>query len=1172
VINSIGAIEGLIMVDRHESRNAMVIDIITANQIERMVTRNVSARSELWARGPRGISDDNIDPRRDLNELCGFPLTGEMTPFIYRSLFDREAIANRVVNILPRATWAMQPSVYEDEDADTDTPFEQDWEDLCKGLRNDSWFQDEEGNPVFMELMQADIVSGIGSFGIILLGFNDGLSLEQPVRGYQPTSDTVPLGTDAQYLGIELDPPVAPERTPDGQGGSFGGPPELDEDEVNPTLGDPKGSEPKDQTKDKIKLLFMQSYDQSLVEITQFESDKNDPRFGQPIMYRVTFNDPRNQYAGVGLPLATALVHWTRVIHVYDNRVTSKVFGVPRQQPVLNNIINIQKLSGAGPEAAWNGAFMALAYESNPQLGGDVQIDIDKVADASERFFNASQRFLVGEAMTIKTLAPQVVDLSPQIINQITLICIQIDVPMRKFMGSEQGELASGQDDGDWKESLKARQQHHCTPNIICLFVDRMITVGVLRPPKEGYSVKWPELETVDPKDAAAVATAVTNAISSYVSGGCDVLVGPLDFLTHVLGPNLGFDNEVVEEVMKNALKHLQEANPDVDPEDLVHGRQPQPEVDPNSAEGMASAGVPMPPMVPGGNGKPKPYVDPSKGKDSARSKKGKVSVKNSQAAQELAAFMGRVREYNTVMNADPYHDPKTGQFTTGPNGSAVKGRSQVGYTGAFGSAHDAMQGRKQESDRLKQTAQGKAQLKGITDTIGPEFAVKHPHIEFVPHPKKLNGDISGTHQWYENQRLAYKQIEDAAKRANQHLVDAQHTDRAVTLSKKFLDAAFQEYGKRVGKITAEAEKTALDSIAPKPSRSGKKLEEKVLVAGHVGQKHTYVQQQISKSKLQGYLMSQKFHPGYTVTPVSALPSQKELADTPEFTKAKKELRRHIAKHAIAVLASGWAGTKAVSRDAAEKAVAKGIELAFKHGVKLIASAVTKNDGYLQDELITNEEYAELSKQDKIVTNLALILYPYIMDYVFGSVANREFVPGEDCVNCGASMEKGDDGICNSCGKPYDKIVKNANPNHDPETGRFAAAETAMQHSQHAQQAEHTETAWDSAALHERAASAHDTASQVASHPSQQEFHAQVADAHRVRAKNLRNAHRVATMKHVGSHVMQGFGETYTGQDPMDAAIGVGKGLIRGIFNEEDELVGVENYDRSDDREDMEGN
>src|SRR5690606_18105798 len=81
----------------------------------------------------------------------------------------------------------------------------------------------------------------------------------------------------------------------------------------------------------RLELLYLKAYDESLVEISSYESDISNPRYGLPIMYRVTLNDPRLSSAGgAGLEATTRDIHWTRVIHIADNRMSSDVFGVPR--------------------------------------------------------------------------------------------------------------------------------------------------------------------------------------------------------------------------------------------------------------------------------------------------------------------------------------------------------------------------------------------------------------------------------------------------------------------------------------------------------------------------------------------------------------------------------------------------------------------------------------------------------------------------------------------------------------------------------------------------------------------------------------------------------------------------------------------------------------------------
>jgi hypothetical protein len=164
-----------------------------------------------------------LDPRRDINDECGYPATSNMTAERYRDLYDREAIAARVVDVLPEESWMIQPEVFETEDNEQETPFEKAWKELDNSLRGQSFYQDEKGSPVWEHLKRADKLSGVGAFGVILLGIDDGKDLREPIDGIN-------------------------ER------GEFSeSPPER-------------------------KLLYIRSFDESLVQITQYERDPTNPR------------------------------------------------------------------------------------------------------------------------------------------------------------------------------------------------------------------------------------------------------------------------------------------------------------------------------------------------------------------------------------------------------------------------------------------------------------------------------------------------------------------------------------------------------------------------------------------------------------------------------------------------------------------------------------------------------------------------------------------------------------------------------------------------------------------------------------------------------------------------------------------------------------------------------
>jgi uncharacterized protein len=463
-------------------------------KLEEIVSNVWQMRSEFYNKfmGGQGGFGDGL---QEYYERLGYPAAEGSSALVnlYRILYDRDAIANRVVQVLPRECWQVAPTVSEDESASNSTPFEKAWDVLSRQLRGArSWYKDEQGSPVWEYLFRGDVLSGIGTYGVILLGIDDGKLLEQPVEGAPkdgrptditgvskdiyggilPTQLEIPfesrMGTDAQYFNLTFSPARPPGR--------------------------------KDSTRAaNRRLLFLRCFDATLVQVVQYEADIFNPRFGQPLMYWITLNDPRQPHSGVGLPLATVRVHWSRVVHLADNLNSSEIFGFPRQQTVLNRLLDLQKLYGGSAEMYWRGAFPGLSIETLPQLGGDVNINIPKLRNMMSNYAAGLDRWIALMGMTAKSLAPQVVDPKSQIEVQLEAICIQIGCPVRVFKGSERGELASSQDDSSWNDRLAHRQQMYITPRIIVPFVDRLIMLGVLPEPGKGKArVKMLDAITVE--------------------------------------------------------------------------------------------------------------------------------------------------------------------------------------------------------------------------------------------------------------------------------------------------------------------------------------------------------------------------------------------------------------------------------------------------------------------------------------------------------------------------------------------------------------------------------------------------------------------------------------------------------------------------------------------------
>jgi uncharacterized protein len=445
-----------------------------------------------------------LDPRRDVHDSCGLT-KGPILLSVYQFLFEREAVAARVVECLPRESWQVDPVVYEDERGDKPTAWEEAWGALGAGLRGGrSWFAGGDAHPINEWLQRADVQCGIGQYGVILMGIDDGRELWEPadMRGVDPPANLV---TPTDGAKLPTNPGAAATR----------------------------------------QLRYLRVFPESLANIVERETDKASPRLGQPTMYELVFNSPYSN-AALSAPTGTATgvpqrVHWTRVVHVADNLESSELFGAPRMRPVYNNLYALMKLYHGSAEMYWMGAFPGIAITSNPQLqnSSGTRMPVEKLKDMMEAYFNDLQRWIALQGMDAKTLSPQVVSPRDQVDVQLEAICVKLGIPKRIFMGSERGELASSQDDASWNDRLRARQNGFITPRIIVPVVDHLIMLGCLPVPKLPLKVWWPDLDSQTAAEKAAVAVSRTTALGNYVAArekGADEGYGWFDFLTRVLG------------------------------------------------------------------------------------------------------------------------------------------------------------------------------------------------------------------------------------------------------------------------------------------------------------------------------------------------------------------------------------------------------------------------------------------------------------------------------------------------------------------------------------------------------------------------------------------------------------------------------------------------------------
>lgn len=404
-----------------------------------------------------------LDPRRDVNKECGYP--DQIDADDYKALFDRGDIATRIISLYPDETWNADPEIYETED-ESETEFETAWDEL------------EERLNLYSIWHRADILSGIGHYGILLLGLGDGLNLIAPANGINERGEKAGKVTN--------------------------------------------------------ELLYIRPFDESLLTVKTYQTDITNPRYGYPLIYNVILIDPGTQ-GSASVTQQNVEVHWSRIIHLADNRTNSEIYGMPRLKHVFNRVLDIRKIAGSSGEGYWKGAFPGLSLEAMPINGVFPELDIAETKKQMEAYMNKLQRYIALNGMTAKSLAPQVADPNPHVMMELKLIATALGVPWRVLIGSEQAQLASEQDSINWNRRVCRRREKYVNPYVIRPTCDRLIALGVL-PEPEQILIDWPDPNTPSETQRADIAGKQTTAMASYVSSGADNLMAPFHYFTLVLG------------------------------------------------------------------------------------------------------------------------------------------------------------------------------------------------------------------------------------------------------------------------------------------------------------------------------------------------------------------------------------------------------------------------------------------------------------------------------------------------------------------------------------------------------------------------------------------------------------------------------------------------------------
>lgn len=286
-------------------------------------------------------------------------------------------------------------------------------------------------------------------------------------------------------------------------------------------------------TPGKRRLEYIKPLGEAAAEIISWDTKPSSPRYGLPVMYQLTINDPKAD--GISI---TVRVHYTRLLHVTFDKLESEVFGEPVLESVFNRLEDLKKLVGGSAEMFWKGARPGFGAKIDPDFEMSTTNE-EELEKQIEEYEHSLRRILLLQGVDIESLAQQVSDPKSHVDIQIQMISAVTGIPKRILTGSERGELASSQDMDAWRELIQTRREEYAELQIVRPFIDRCIELGILPEAagEDNYTVRWDDLHAPSEKDKAEVGRIRAGALKEYSSQAtAETIVPPEAFMKYFLG------------------------------------------------------------------------------------------------------------------------------------------------------------------------------------------------------------------------------------------------------------------------------------------------------------------------------------------------------------------------------------------------------------------------------------------------------------------------------------------------------------------------------------------------------------------------------------------------------------------------------------------------------------
>lgn len=280
------------------------------------------------------------------------------------------------------------------------------------------------------------------------------------------------------------------------------------------------------------KPVYFRAYSYLQAQISSYEEDVTNPRYGMPKTYRLNPNEQSSDglskqvipaIAGAtGKPATPNIeVHASRIIHITDDALENPLYGHPRLINVYNHLLDLIKVVGGAAETFWITGNRGLHID----VDKDVKMrpeDAEALGDEIQDYVDNLSRIIRTRGVEVNNLGSDVADPSGTFKVLISSIAGATGIPQRSLIGAEAGQLASEQDKANWVSYVEDRRLTVAEPIYLKPLIKVMQAVEYL-PSAEVPIMKWPLAYRMSPLEnaqtAAQKARVLANATRALPEG-----------------------------------------------------------------------------------------------------------------------------------------------------------------------------------------------------------------------------------------------------------------------------------------------------------------------------------------------------------------------------------------------------------------------------------------------------------------------------------------------------------------------------------------------------------------------------------------------------------------------------------------------------------------------------